>query len=140
MKDKLNPQQARFVQYYIESGNLKSSALNAGYSESTSRNATNNLMKNEAIKGEIEKQEKYLIKSSGWNKARLVSEIEGVFQQALANEELGTALKSLEVIGKIVNVMPSAKTMQVKHTFESLLDQSTTLKNITPQPPEITIN
>ena len=140
MKDKLNPQQARFVQFYIESGNLKSSALNAGYSESTSRNATNNLMKNEAIKGEIEKQEKYLIKSSGWNKARLVSEIEGVFQQALANEELGTALKSLELIGKIVNVMPSAKTMQVKHTFESLLDQSTTPKNITPQPPEITIN
>ena len=140
MKDNLNPQQARFVQYYIESGNLKSSALNAGYSESTSRNATNNLMKNEAIRGEIEKQEKYLIKSSGWNKSRLVSEIEGVFRKALEEQQLQVALKALELVGKIINVMPSAKTMQVKHTFESLLDQSTTPKNITPQPPEITIN
>ena len=140
MKDKLNPQQARFVQYYIETGNLKSSALNAGYSESTSRNASNNLMKNEAIRGELEKQEKYLIKSAGWNKARLVSEIEGVFHKALEEQQLQTALKSLELIRKIVNVMPSAKTMQVKHTFESLLDQSTNTKDITPQPTEITLN
>ena len=140
MKDSLNPQQARFVQFYIESGNLKASALNAGYSESTSRNASNNLMKNEAIRGELEKQEKYLIKSAGWNKARLVSEIEGVFHKALEEQQLQTALKSLELIGKIVNVMPSAKTMQVKHTFESLLDQSTNTKDITPQPTEITLN
>jgi phage terminase small subunit len=140
MKDSLNPQQARFVQYYIETGNLKTSALNAGYSESTSRNASNNLMKNDAIRGEIEKQEKYLIKSSGWNKARLVTEIEGVFHRALEEEQLQTALKSLELIGKVTNVMPSAKTMQVKHTFESLLDQSSIPKDITPQHPEITIN
>jgi len=140
MKDSLNPQQARFVQYYIETGNLKSSALNAGYSESTSRNATNNLMKNEAILGEIKKHEKYLIKSSGWSKARLVSEIEGVFHKALEEQQLQTALKALELVGKIINVMPSAKTMQVKHSFESLLDQSTIAKDITPQPTEITLN
>ena len=140
MKDTLNPQQARFVQYYIESGNIKSSALSAGYSESSAKNATNFLMKNPLIRGKILEYESFVQKSCGWHKHRLVSEIEGVFQQALANEELGTALKSLELIGKIVNVMPSAKTMQVKHTFESLLDQSTTPKNITPQPPEITIN
>ena len=140
MKDTLNPQQARFVQYYIESGNLKTSALNAGYSESTARNATNNLMKNETIKGEIEKQEKYLIKSSGWNKARLVSEIEGVFHKALEEQQLQTALKALELVGKITNVMPSNKTMQVKHSFESLLDQSSIAKDITPQPTEITLN
>jgi len=44
------------------------------------------------------------------------------------------------IIGKIINVMPSAKTMQVKHSFESLLDQSTIAKDITPQPTEITLN
>ena len=80
------------------------------------------------------------MKSSGWSKSRLVSEIEGVFHQALASEELGTALKSLELIGKVINVMPSAKTMEVRHSFESLLDQSTTTKDITPKLPAITIN
>ena len=140
MKDKLNPQQARFVQYYIESGNAKASALSAGYSKSTANNANASLLKNGAIQGELEKQEKYLIKSSGWNKARLVSEIEGVFHKALEEQQLQTALKSLELIGKVTNVTPSAKTMQVKHTFESLLDQSTNTKDITPQPTEITLN
>ena len=140
MKDTLNPQQARFVQYYIETGNAKASALSAGYSKSTANNANASLLRNGAIQGEIEKNKKYLIKSAGWNKSRLVTEIEGVFRKALEEQQLQTALKSLELIGKIINVMPSAKTMQVKHTFESLLDQSSIAKDITPQPPEITIN
>ena len=140
MKDTLNPQQARFVQYYIETGNAKASALSAGYSKSTANNANASLLRNGAILGEIKKQEKYLIKSSGWNKARLVSEIEGVFHKALEEDSLQVALKALELVGKIINVMPSAKTMQVKHSFESLLDQSTIAKDITPQPTEITLN
>ena len=144
MKDaKLNPQQARFVQYYIESGNAKQSALQAGYSESTANNANASLLRNSGIERKIKEHEIFLVKSSGWNKARLVSEIEGVFQQALANEELGTALKSLELIGKVVNVMPSAKTMEIKHSFEKLLDQSNPtnpIKDISPQVPEIAVN
>jgi len=139
MKDTINPQQARFVQYYIESGNAKQSALKAGYAETSANNA-NMLLKNCAIERKIKEHEIFLVKSSGWNNSRLVSEIEGVFQQALANEELGTALKSLELIGKVINVMPSAKTMEVKHSFEALLDQSNPTKDITPQVPEITVN
>ena len=125
--------------YYIESGNAKQSALKAGYSESSSNNA-NTLLKSSAVSKRLAEHQNYLVKSSGWSKARVVSEIEGVFQQALANEELGTALKSLELIGKVINVMPSAKTMEVKHSFEALLDQSNPTKDITPQVPEITVN
>ena len=142
-KDSLNPQQARFVQYYIESGNAKQSALQSGYSESTANNAQASLLKNEGIIRKIKEHESFLIKSSGGHKARLVSEIEGVFQQAIANEELGTALKSLELIGKVINVTPSAKTMEVKHSFEQLLDRSNPankVKDISPQVPAITVN
>ena len=139
MKDTLNPQQARFVQFYIESGNAKQSALKAGYAETSANNA-NTLLKKSAIERKIKEHEIFLVKSSGWSKSRLVSEIEGVFHQALASEELGTALKSLELIGKVINVMPSARTMEVRHSFESLLDQSSTTKDITPKLPAITIN
>ena len=142
-KDSLNPQQARFVQYYIESGNAKQSALQSGYSESTANNAQASLLKNEGIIRKIKEHENFLVKASGWNKARLVSEIEGVFQQAIANEELGTALKSLELIGKVINVTPSAKTMEVKHSFEQLLDRSNPankVKDISPQAPAIAVN
>ena len=143
MKDaKLNPQQARFVQYYIESGNAKQSALKAGYAETSANNA-NMLLKNCAIERKIKEHENFLVKSSGWNKARLVSEIEGVFQQAIANEELGTALKSLELIGKVINVTPSAKTMEVKHSFEQLLDRTNPVnkvKDISPHAPAIAVN
>ena len=140
MKDNLNPQQARYVQNYIESGNMTESALKAGYSETSAKNASNFLMKNPLIRGKILEYESFVQKSSGWHKHRLVSEIEGVFKQALADQQLTVALKALELIGKCINVTPSTKTMEVKHTFESLLDQSTTPKDITPQPPEITIN
>lgn len=135
----LNPQQARFVQYYLETSNARESALKAGYSEATAKNA-NMFLSNVVIRGKIEEHKNFLVKSSGWSKARLVAEIEGVYQQALASEEYGTALKSLELIGKVINVTPSAKTMQVKHTFESLLDQSKPTKVIDSQPTDIVVN
>lgn len=136
----LNPQQIRFVQYYVESGNAKQSALKAGYSESTADNANSALLKNEGIVGKIKEHEIFLVKSSGWNKARLVAEMEGVYHRAMADDQLKTALQSLELIGKTIGVNPSTKTMEVKHSFEQLLDKSQPTKDITPQAPAITVH
>ena len=138
---RLTPQQARFVQYYIETGNQKQSALKAGYSESTA--SQNHLLNNTAIKQRIEEHENYLLKSSGWSKARLVAEIEGVYHKAMADDQYKTALQSLELIGKTIGVNPSTKTMEVKHSFEQLLDKSNptnNAKDISPQVPAITVN
>jgi len=136
---RLTPQQARFVQYYIETSNAKQSAIKAGYSEASAKNA-NALLQNVVIRGKIEEHENFLIKSSGWNKARLVAEMEGVYHKAMADDQLKTALQSLELIGKTIGVNPSTKTMEVKHSFEQLLDKSQPTKDITPQAPAITVH
>ena len=136
---RLTPQQARFVQYYIETSNAKQSAIKAGYSEASAKNA-NALLQNVVIKGKIKEHEIFLVKSSGWSKARLVAEMEGVYHRAMADDQLKTALQSLELIGKTIGVNPSTKTMEVKHSFEQLLDKSQPTKDITPQAPAITVH
>jgi hypothetical protein len=136
---RLTPQQARFVQYYIETSNAKQSAIKAGYSEASAKNA-NALLQHVVIRGKIEEHENFLIASSGWSKARLVAEMEGVYHKAMADDQLKTALQSLELIGKTIGVNPSTKTMEVKHSFEQLLDKSQPTKDITPQAPAITVH
>ena len=127
MAKQLTPQQARFCSYYIESGNARQSALNAGYSESTANNA-NSILKNSAIMGRLAENEKNIIRSSNWNKDRIISELERVYNLAIADNQLTNANKTLELLAKMTSAMPNATTKEINHNvkFESLL------KDITP--------
>ena len=128
MAKQLTPQQARFCSYYIESGNGKQSALKAGYSDSTANNA-NLILNKSAVKGRLKQHEDNLLRSSNWNKDRIISELEHVYSLALADNQLTNASKVLELLAKLTNSMPSVHTKEVNHhvKFESLL------KDITPQ-------
>lgn len=128
MAKQLTPQQAKFCSYYIESGNGKQSALKAGYSDSTANNA-NLILNKSAVKGRLKQHEDNLLRSSNWNKDRIISELEHVYSLALADNQLTNASKVLELLAKLTNSMPSAQTKEVNHhvKFESLL------KDITPQ-------
>ena len=128
MSKQLTPQQAKFCSYYIETGNARQSALNAGYSESTANNA-NSILKNSAITGRIAENEKNIIRASNWNKDRIISELERVYSLALADNQLTNANKTLQLLAQITNAMPSSQTKEKNHhvKFERLL------KDITPQ-------
>ena len=128
MAKQLTPQQARFCSYYIESGNGKQSALKAGYSDSTANNA-NLILNKSAVKGRLKQHEDNLLRSSNWNKDRIISELEHVYSLALADNQLTNASKVLELLAKLTNSMPSAQTKEVNHhvKFESIL------KDISPQ-------
>ena len=127
MAKQLTPQQARFCSYYIESGNARQSALNAGYSESTANNA-NSILKNSAIMGRLAENEKNIIRSSNWNKDRIISELERVYSLAIADNQLTNANKTLELLAKMTSAMPTTQTKELNMNvkFESLL------KDITP--------
>ena len=128
MAKQLTPQQAKFCSYYIESGNGKQSALKAGYSDSTANNA-NLILNKSAVKGRLKQHEDNLLRSSNWNKDRIISELEHVYSLALADNQLTNASKVLELLAKLTNSMPSAQTKEVNHhvKFESIL------KDISPQ-------
>ena len=127
MAKQLTPQQAKFCSYYIESGNARQSALNAGYSESTANNA-NSILKNSAIMGRLADNEKNIMRASNWNKARIISELEHVYSLAIADNQLTSASKTLQLIAQLTNAMPNATTKEINHNvkFETLL------KDITP--------
>ena len=127
MAKQLTPQQARFCSYYIESGNARQSALSAGYSESTANN-TNSILKNSAVLGKLAENEKNIIQASSWNKDRIISELERVYNLAIADNQLTNANKTLQLLAQITNAMPNATTKEINHNvkFEALL------KDITP--------
>ena len=81
-----------------------------------------------AIKGRLKEHENNLMRSSNWNKDRIISELEHVYSLALADNQLTNASKVLELLAKLTNSMPSATTKEINHhvKFESLL------KDITP--------
>jgi len=131
MAKQLTTQQAKFCSYYIESGNGKASALKAGYSESTANNA-NLMLKKGAVKGRLEQHEKDLIASTSWNKTRIISELERIYQLSIQDNNLANAEKILNTIAKLINAMPNqSTTKQVNHNikFERLLNELPAISN-----------
>ena len=125
----LNIKQTKFCSHYFETGNAFESAKKAGYSESTANNATALLVNHSGIQNRLQKLEQELITATNWNKARIISELEHVYSLAIADNQLTSASKTLQLIAQLTNAMPNATTKEINHTvkFERLL------KDITPQ-------
>jgi hypothetical protein len=125
----LNIKQTKFCSHYFESGNAFESAKKAGYSDSTANNANAVLVNNRGIQVRLQKLEQELITATNWNKARIISELEHVYSLAIADNQLTSASKTLQLIAQLTNAMPNATAKEINHTvkFERLL------KDITPQ-------
>ena len=123
MSKKLTARQAKFCANYTEGKSAYQSAIDAGFSESTAKNATAVLVKNKEIEKRLNKFEEDLIKSSGWNKSRIISELERVYHLAVNDDQLSNASKTLELIAKLTNSMPNNNAQTVNHNvrFEKLL-------------------
>ena len=80
-------------------------------------------MNKSAIKGRLKEHENNLMRSSNWNKDRIISELERVYNLALADNQLTNASKVLELLAKLTNSMPNATTKEISHTvtFEKIL-------------------
>jgi len=129
MVKSLNIKQTKFCAHYFETGNAFESAKKAGYSESTANNATALLVNHSGIQERLQKLEQELITATNWNKARIISELEHVYSLAIADNQLTSASKTLQLIAQLTNAMPTAQTKEVNMNvkFERLL------KDITPQ-------
>ena len=129
MVKSLNIKQTKFCALYFETGNAFESAKKAGYSDSTANNANAVLVNNTGIQERLQKLEQELITATNWNKARIISELENVYSLAIADNQLTSASKTLQLIAQLTNAMPSVQAKQINHNvkFETLL------KDITPQ-------
>jgi len=127
MVKSLNIKQTKFCAHYFETGNAFESAKKAGYSESTANNATALLVNHSGIQERLQKLEQELITATNWNKARIISELEHVYSLAIADNQLTSASKTLQLIAQLTNAMPTAQTKEVNMNvkFERLLKDIT---------------
>ena len=130
----LTPQEHLFVAKYIESNNGTQSVIDSGYVGDRKKAGlqAHRLLKSDRILAKIEEFKRQVSLASGWNKARVISEVEQVYHASMREDSHQTALKSLELISRLCNFMPEKNTtIAVSHSFESLLKRVET-KDVTP--------
>ena len=141
MKDKLTQKELKFSIAYASNGNATESAKLAGYAVPSASQAGHKLLKKCSVIKEIEKRVEDFQIAQGITKSGILSDLIRLYNQALTAESHGVCKDILKLLGMEVGLFNEAK--QVKHqhnvTFEQLL-KDTSITDITPEKPAITIN
>ena len=144
MRDKLTQKELKFSIAYASGLNAKESAITAGYKASNASQQGHKLLngsKSGLLNKEIDKRIEDLQITLGITKQSVLSDLIRLYNQALTAESHGVCKDILKLLGSEIGLFSEAK--QVKHqhnvTFEQLL-KNTSIPNITPEKPAITIN
>ena len=141
MRDHLTQKELRFSIAYASNGNATESAKLAGYAVPSASQAGHKLLKKCSVIKEIEKRVEDFQIAQGITKSGILSDLIRLYNQALTAESHGVCKSILELLGKEIGLFNEQK--QVKHqhnvTFEQLL-KDTSITDITPEKPAITIN
>ena len=144
MRDKLTQKELKFSIAYASGMSLKDATITAGYKAKNASQQGHNLIngsKKDLILREVEKRIEDLQITLGITKQSVLSDLIRLYNQALTAESHGVCKDILKLLGMEIGLFNEAK--QVKHqhnvTFEQLL-KNTSIPNITPEKPAITIN
>ncbi len=141
MRDKLTQKELKFSMAYASNGNATESAKLAGYAVPSASQAGHKLLKKCSVIKEIEKRVEDFQIAQGITKSGILSDLIRLYNQALTAESHGVCKDILKLLGMEIGLFNEAK--QVKHqhnvTFEQLL-KDTSITDITPEKPAITIN
>ena len=129
---KLNAKHYRFISEYIKGNSATQSAINAGFAKSNAHNTGSNLLKNDDIKEELEKQ----LKVSGLTPEKILKEMYELYDEAKANGSYGPAKDILQLLGRHIGMFQDLRKVEHKHSheFEQLLDATRSVKDVTPTP------
>ena len=134
---KISPQEHKFVLAYLETGKAGLSAKLAGYSEKSCDSQANRLLKREKIQKQIEIQTKHMSDMAGWNKSRVISELENLYPNALEDKSYTASKAILTLLGRELGLFKEHKEVKHAHSFEEHL---TSAKLISKDKPAITMN
>ena len=144
MRDKLTQKELKFSIAYASGMSLKDATITAGYKAKNASQQGHNLIngsKKDLILREVEKRIEDLQITLGITKQSVLSDLIRLYNQALTAESHGVCKDILKLLGMEIGLFNEAK--QVKHqhnvTFEQLL-KDTSITDITPEKPAITIN
>ena len=141
MRDKLTQKELRFSIAYASNGNATESAKLAGYAVPSASQAGHKLLKKSSVIKEIEKRVEDFQIAQGITKSGILSDLIRLYNQALTAESHGVCKDILKLLGMEIGLFNEQKQIKHQHnvTFEQLL-KDTSITDITPEKPAITIN
>lgn len=98
----LTPKQARFVEEYLVDLNATAAAKRAGYSARTAEWQGPQLLGKTHVAAAVEQAKAKLSEKTGITVARVLADLERLQRKAEETDELSTALKATELLGKHV--------------------------------------
>jgi len=106
-----NIREQKFIEHYVAHNNATEAAIYAGYSKNGAEGAGYRLKNKPSIKKAIDKIKAELAEKSKWTRERAIEELEKIKSDALASERPNhsAAVKSIELIGKLLGLFPSEK-------------------------------
>jgi phage terminase small subunit len=118
-----NPRQQKFVYEYIKDGDAKRALTAAGWTGKNVSVAASRLLKKPGIRREIESELENIRDATRVTKAYVVSKLKRVGERAEAIDDLMSANKSYELLGKSLGIFID-KQMNINISLEDILNAS----------------
>jgi phage terminase small subunit len=99
MARKINKQQMVFVQRYIETGNARQSAIQAGYSPSSASYTGHKLLRNPRVEAYLKSLMASQLEAGGVTKTGLIGSLVGIITKESASDS--DKIKAIDVINKM---------------------------------------
>lgn len=122
--ESLTPQQSDFARLYVESGNSRESALQAGYNPNNVDSQASQLLHNPKVRARIKALRFQGIERAGISPDRIVTELFDTYKESRSKEQFSAAVKALELLGREVGLFNPEKrqTTTVTHKIEDLIE------------------
>ena len=99
MARKINQQQMKFVQRYVETGNARQSAIQAGYSSSSASYTGHKLLRNPKVEAYLKSLMAAQLSEVGVTKVGLIASLVGIVNKDTASDT--DKIKAIDLINKM---------------------------------------
>ena len=100
----LSPKRARFVEAYVETGNARASAREAGYSERSAHVTGSRLLRNDKVAAAIEVERETLRARTELDQDMLLDELLSLYRDARSNGAYSAAARCLQLVSKMTGL------------------------------------
>jgi phage terminase small subunit len=125
----ISKRQKQFVNEYLVDRNATAAAKRAGYAEGSAHNAGCVLMKKPEIMAAIQKKEIKICEKLDLSVEKIISQIEDVRKECMANQDYRAALKALEMLGRHIGMWREQIDVNVKSAHMLIVEYLESKKN-----------
>ena len=119
----LSPRRRRFVEAFVESGNARASAREAGYSDRSAHTTAWRLLNNVEVQRAIEVERHTLRARVQLDQDQLVGELLSLYQEARETRAYSAAARCLGMVAQMTGLDEPAQTSQAERVLKLLAER-----------------